>query len=150
MKNKGEKMGNQIPIILASHGPFVQGLLECAEMLIGSQDDISVISIQRESNINDVKELLFKTYQKVNKGNGVLILVDLLGGSPCNLASELVLTQNDVALYCGINVPTFLEILSNRDLPLDEIHQVITDIFPDSCINVNEQLKPLAQNDTEL
>ncbi|GAB1437368.1 PTS sugar transporter subunit IIA [Providencia sp.] len=143
-------MGNQIPIILASHGPFAQGLLECAEMLIGSQDDISVISIQRESNINDVKELLFKTYQQVNKGNGVLILVDLLGGSPCNLASELVLTQNDVALYCGINVPTFLEILSNRDLPLDEIHQVITDVFPDSCINVSEQLKPLSQNDTEL
>lgn len=143
-------MGKQIPIILASHGPFAQGLLECAEMLIGSQDDISVISIQRESNINDVKELLFKTYQQVNKGNGVLILVDLLGGSPCNLASELVLTQNDVALYCGINVPTFLEILSNRDLPLDEIHQVITDVFPDSCINVSEQLKPLAQNDTEL
>ncbi|WP_353242654.1 PTS sugar transporter subunit IIA [Providencia sp.] len=143
-------MSSQLPIILASHGPFAQGLLECAEMLIGSQEDISVISIQRESNINEVKQQLFDTYQQVNQGNGVLILVDLLGGSPCNLASELVLTQNDVALYCGINVPTFLEILSNRDLPLHEIHQVITDVFPDSCINVSEQLKPLIQDETEL
>ncbi|MCL0002500.1 PTS sugar transporter subunit IIA [Providencia rettgeri] len=143
-------MSSQIPIILASHGPFAQGLLECAEMLIGSQEDISVISIQRESNINEVKKHLFETYQHVNKGNGVLILVDLLGGSPCNLASELVITQNDVVLYCGINVPTFLEILSNRDLPLHELHQVINDVFPDSCINVGEQLKPLAPNDSEL
>ncbi|EPL9568937.1 PTS sugar transporter subunit IIA [Providencia rettgeri] len=143
-------MSSQLPIILASHGPFAQGLLECAEMLIGSQEDISVISIQRESNINEVKKQLFDTYQQINQGNGVLILVDLLGGSPCNLASELVLTQNDVALYCGINVPTFLEILSNRDLPLHEIHQVITDVFPDSCINVSEQLKPLIQDENEL
>lgn len=143
-------MSSQLPIILASHGPFAQGLLECAEMLIGTQEDISVISIQRESNINEVKKQLFDTYQQINQGNGVLILVDLLGGSPCNLASELVLTQNDVALYCGINVPTFLEILSNRDLPLHEIHQVITDVFPDSCINVSEQLKPLIQDETEL
>ncbi len=73
--------------------------------------------------------------------------MDLLGGSPCNLASELVITQNDVVLYCGINVPTFLEILSSRDLPLHELHQVINDVFPDSCLNVGEQLKPLAQND---
>lgn len=143
-------MSYQLPIILASHGPFAQGLLECAEMLIGTQEDIRVISIQRESNINEVKKQLFDTYQQINQGNGVLILVDLLGGSPCNLASELVLTQNDVALYCGINVPTFLEILSNRDLPLHEIHQVITDVFPDSCINVSEQLKPLIQDETEL
>lgn len=143
-------MSSQIPIILASHGPFAQGLLECAEMLIGDQEDISVISIQRESNINEVKKHLFKTYQNVNKGDGVLILVDLLGGSPCNLASELVITQNDVVLYCGINVPTFLEILSNRDLPLHELHQVINDVFPDSCLNVGEQLKALAQNDSEL
>ncbi|MGG4663339.1 PTS sugar transporter subunit IIA [Providencia vermicola] len=143
-------MSSQLPIILASHGPFAQGLLECAEMLIGTQEDISVISIQRESNINEVKKQLFDTYQRINQGNGVLILVDLLGGSPCNLASELVLTQNDVALYCGINVPTFLEILSNRDLPLHEIHQVITDVFPDSCINVSEQLKPVIQDETEL
>lgn len=143
-------MSSQLPIILASHGPFAQGLLECAEMLIGTQEDISVISIQRESNINEVKKQLFDTYQQINQGNGVLILVDLLGGSPCNLASELVLTQNDVALYCGINIPTFLEILSNRDLPLHKIHQVITDVFPDSCINVSEQLKPLIQDENEL
>ncbi|WP_272573980.1 PTS sugar transporter subunit IIA [Providencia sp. PROV259] len=143
-------MSSQLPIILASHGPFAQGLLECAEMLIGTQEDISVISIQRESNINEVKKQLFDTYQRINQGNGVLILVDLLGGSPCNLASELVLTQNDVALYCGINVPTFLEILSNRDLPLHEIHQVINDVFPVSCINVGEQLKPVIQDETEL
>ena len=54
-------MSTEIPIILASHGPFAQGLLECAEMLIGKQENIAVISIQKESNINQVRELLFST-----------------------------------------------------------------------------------------
>ncbi len=143
-------MRSEIPIILASHGPFAQGLLECAEMLIGEQENIAVISIQKESNINQVREQFFDTYQKINQGNGVLILVDLLGGSPCNLASELVLTQNDVSLYCGINVPTLLEILGNRDLSLDELHQIIIEVFPDSCVKIGENLKPTEQFDSEL
>ncbi|MCW2257463.1 PTS system mannose-specific IIA component [Providencia alcalifaciens] len=143
-------MTTEIPIILASHGPFAQGLLECAEMLIGQQENIAVISIQKESNINEVREQMFTAYRNLNQGNGVLILVDLLGGSPCNLASELVLTQNDVTLYCGINIPTLLEILNNRDLPISEIHQVINDVFPDSCFNVGGQLKVTAQSDYEL
>ncbi|MGJ3353924.1 PTS sugar transporter subunit IIA [Providencia sp. Je.9.19] len=143
-------MRSEIPIILASHGPFAQGLLECAEMLIGEQENIAVISIKKESNINQVREQFFDTYQKINQGNGVLILVDLLGGSPCNLASELVLTQNDVALYCGINVPTLLEILGNRDLSLNELHQIIIEVFPDSCVKVGENLKPTEQFDSEL
>ena len=143
-------MRSEIPIILASHGPFAQGLLECAEMLIGEQENIAIISIKKESNINQVREQFFDTYQKINQGNGVLILVDLLGGSPCNLASELVLTQNDVALYCGINVPTLLEILGNRDLSLNELHQIIIEVFPDSCVKVGENLKPTEQFDSEL
>lgn len=82
-------MQTEIPVILVSHGPFAQGALSCAEMLIGEQRNVSVISLQPEANISDVRATLLETYLSVNKGNGVVILVDMMGGSPCNLASEL-------------------------------------------------------------
>ena len=143
-------MQTEIPVILVSHGPFAEGALSCAEMLIGKQHNVAVISLLPEANINDVRATLLDTYKAVNKGNGVVILVDMMGGSPCNLASELVLTYDDILLYCGFNIPTLLEVLSNRDLPLNEIGAVIEEVFPGSCFNVGEMLQTEHTQSTDL
>jgi PTS system mannose-specific IIA component len=50
-------------------------------MLIGEQRNVSVIPLQPEANISDVRATLLETYLSVNKGNGVVILVDMMGGS---------------------------------------------------------------------
>lgn len=134
-------MNTEIPVILVSHGPFAQGALDCAEMLIGEQQNVAVVSLQPETNINDVRVTLLDTYRALNQGSGVVILVDMMGGSPCNLASELCLMHDDILLFCGFNIPTLLEVLSNRDLPLDEIGTVIEEVFPGSCFNVRNTLQ---------
>lgn len=143
-------MQTEIPVILVSHGPFAQGALSCAEMLIGEQRNVSVISLQPEANISDVRATLLETYLSVNKGNGVVILVDMMGGSPCNLASELFLTYPEILLFCGFNIPTLLEVLSNRDLPRDEIATIIEDVFPGSCFNIGKTLHAEYTQSTDL
>ncbi|HHG8775512.1 TPA: PTS sugar transporter subunit IIA [Raoultella planticola] len=140
----------ELPVILISHGPFAQGALTCAEMLIGKQSNVAVISIQEDSNINDVRAQLAATYHAVNKEQGVLILVDMLGGSPCNLASELVLTYDDIVLFCGFNIPTLLEVFNNRDLPLPAVSKMIEEVFPESCFNVGNILNEQPEQSTEL
>ena len=109
-----------------------------------------MISLQPEANISDVRATLLETYLSVNKGNGVVILVDMMGGSPCNLASELFLTYPDILLFCGFNIPTLLEVLSNRDLPRDEIATIIEDVFPGSCFNVGKTLHAEYTQSTDL
>ena len=108
-------MSKQLPIILASHGPFAQGALECAEMLMGKQEKINVISVSVDSNIDELRKQMQLSYQALNEGDGVIILVDLMGGTPCNLAGELVIQHSDVLLFCGFNILVLLEILNNRD-----------------------------------
>lgn len=143
-------MPAEIPVILVSHGPFAQGALTCAEMLVGKQTHVAVVSIQEDTPIDNARTSLRETYQSLNKGNGVLILVDMMGGSPCNLASELLLTQDDIFLFCGFNIPTLLEIFNNRDLPLDEIAILVEEMFPDSGFNVGSLLKVERESSTEL
>jgi PTS system mannose-specific IIA component len=143
-------MQAEIPVILVSHGPFAQGALTCAEMLIGKQDNVAVVSIQEDTNISDARIALFDTYKSINQGNGVVILVDMMGGSPCNLSCELLLTHEDVLLFCGFNIPTLLEVFSNRDLPLNEIANVIEEVFPNSCFNVGTALQAEREQSTEL
>ncbi|MFK3704635.1 PTS system mannose-specific IIA component [Raoultella sp. BIGb0138] len=143
-------MPAELPVILISHGPFAQGALTCAEMLMGKQSNVAVISIQEDSNINDVRAQLAATYHTLNKEHGVLILVDMLGGSPCNLASELVLTYDDIVLFCGFNIPTLLEVFNNRDLPLSAVSKLIEEVFPESCFNVGNILNEQPEQSTEL
>ena len=133
-------MHTEIPVILVSHGPFAQGALACAEMLIGKQNYVATLSLLPETNINDARLELNEIYCTLNQGRGVVMLVDMLGGSPCNIASELLLTHDDILLYCGFNIPVLLEVLSNRDGSREDIAQVIEDVFPASCLNVGNTL----------
>ncbi|NDJ56013.1 PTS sugar transporter subunit IIA [Enterobacteriaceae bacterium 4M9] len=143
-------MHTEIPVILISHGPFAQSALACAEMLIGKQGNVATLSLMPETNINDVRLQLHETYRALNQGRGVVILVDMLGGSPCNIASELLLTHDDILLYCGFNIPVLLEVLSNRDGSREDIAQVIEDVFPASCLNVGNTLHTGQSSSTDL
>ena len=143
-------MSNPLPIILASHGPFAQGALECAQMLMGKQENIHIISVLIDSNIDMLRQEMQSSYSQLNQGNGVIILVDIMGGTPCNLASELLISHNDVLLFCGFNIPVLLEVLNNREGTLNDVKQAIEDIFPQSCIDVKQLLNVQHEESNEL
>ena len=143
-------MSKQLPIILASHGPYAQGALECAQMLMGKQDNIEVISVLVDSNIDVLRSQMQQSYHKLNDGNGVIILVDLMGGTPCNLAGELVIQHSDVLLFCGFNIPVLLEVLNNREGNLAEVKEVIEQSFAPSCFDVSQILTAQCEQTTEL
>lgn len=143
-------MSKQLPIILASHGPFAQGALECAQMLMGKQDNIEVISVLVDSNIDVLRSQMQQSYHKLNDGNGVIILVDLMGGTPCNLAGELVIQHSDVLLFCGFNIPVLLEVLNSREGNLAEVKEVIEQSFAPSCFDVSQILTAQCEQTTEL
>ncbi|WP_294615576.1 PTS sugar transporter subunit IIA [uncultured Gilliamella sp.] len=143
-------MQKQLPIILASHGLFAQGALDCAEMLMGRQTDIDVISVKIDSNIEKLRQQMLASYQTLNQGFGVIILVDLMGGTPCNLASELAIQYDDVLLVCGFNIPVLLEVLNNREDSLQNVKNAIKELFSKSCFDVGQHLNNQNEQSTEL
>ena len=143
-------MVRQLPIILASHGPFAQGALECAQMLMGQQQDIKVISVLVDSNIDNLRQQMAESYQSLNKGDGVIILVDIMGGTPCNLAGELLIQHGDVLLFSGFNIPVLLEVLNNREGSLNDVKSAIEEVFPQSCVDVAQVLNSQREQSTDL
>ncbi|MCX8649654.1 PTS sugar transporter subunit IIA [Gilliamella sp. B2776] len=133
-------MERQLPIILASHGPFAQGALECAQMLMGQQQDIEVITVFVDSNIDLLRQQMAESYQRLNKGDGVIILVDLMGGTPCNLAGELLIQHGNVLLFSGFNIPVLLEVLNHRAGSLNDVKSAIEEVFSQSCVDVAQVL----------
>lgn len=143
-------MQKQLPIILASHGPFAQGALECVEMLMGMQEGVQVISVKIDSNIENLRKQMAESYQTLNQGQGVIILVDLMGGTPCNLAGELVVQHDDILLLCGFNIPVLLEVLNNREGSLQDVKSAVEEIFSKSCFDVSQILNAQNEQVTEL
>lgn len=73
-----------VGIVLVTHGDFSKEILKSAELVVGPCEDVKYITLHRTDNVED-KNSLFKEYIKeADKGDGVLVMVDLLGGSPCN------------------------------------------------------------------
>ena len=100
-------------IVLASHGEFAKGLADSATFFMG--DDIEQLEyccLCQDSSLEEFTARLKAAMARVDSGDGVVVLADLLGGSPCNQAIAQLREQVD--LIAGMNFPVLLELLSAR------------------------------------
>lgn len=73
-----------------------------------------------------------------------------MGGTPCNLATELLISHDDVLLFCGFNIPVLLEVLNNREGTLNDAKLAIEETFPESCKDVRQILNVQQEQSNEL
>ena len=114
MRKDGINM-SKIGIILASHGNFAKGALDCLETIMGKVSDIETVTVTTSSCVEDVKSEMHDCYEKLMKTNeDVFVLTDILSGTPCNIATNLLLTEKHVTLFAGFNLPILLELCIKR------------------------------------
>lgn len=102
-----------IGIVLISHGGFAQGLLEAATMIFGSAaEQTQALGLLRQEDPASFSTRLGTAIREVDTGDGVLVLADLLGGTPCNQAARYA--SDRVQILTGVNLGMLLEILGMR------------------------------------
>ncbi|WAH36030.1 PTS sugar transporter subunit IIA [Alicyclobacillus dauci] len=101
-----------VSVILVSHASLASGFLDASAMIVGPQSQFESISFDHDSNLDTLFDSMWTRAQALDDGDGVLILADLLGGSPANTAAKLVSEQ--VRLVTGMNLPMLLDVLVNR------------------------------------
>jgi len=103
-----------IGIVLAAHGPLPEALLESARMIAGEFEQIFTISLMPGDSLEGLVERIRAAVDEVNSGDGVLILIDLFGGTPSNAATLVTQQVADTYAASGVNVPMMLETLLTR------------------------------------
>ena len=103
-----------IPIILVTHGPMATSIIESAEMLVGKSEKLVGITLQLSDNFEEFQQRIFAQARQLDEGSGVMILVDLLGGSPYN-ATAKVLSQENIECLTGLNLSMLLTALDQRE-----------------------------------
>ncbi len=113
-------MEEQLSIFIFNHGRFGEELIKSAELITGKIDNIQAFSLLPGMSIEDFYETVKEPVQK--KEGQKLILCDLCGGTPCNVAMMISLQQK-IDIVCGVNLPMLIDVVLSRGSgkSLDEI-----------------------------
>jgi PTS system mannose-specific IIA component len=96
-----------IGIVVVTHGQLAAELLNAAETIVGDLPRFTAVSIGWHEDTNDAREEIAQAIARVRQGQGVLIVTDMFGGTPSNLAMTF-LGQNDVEVITGVNLPMLI------------------------------------------
>ncbi|CAM3222885.1 PTS sugar transporter subunit IIA [Streptococcus pluranimalium] len=105
-------------LILLSHGHFSEELKKSTEMIMGPQDTIYTVSLLPEEGAQDFEEKLRDTIKDLDD---YVVLADLMGGTPCNVAGKLLMQGYQFDLYAGMNMPMIIGFINSSltDEPID-------------------------------
>ena len=109
-----------IGLVLVTHGGLANEFKAALEHVVGPQQNIATISIDPVDNIQTRRDDLLAAVKKVDTGGGVILLTDMFGGTPSNLAISVMDTE-DLEVIAGMNLPMLIKIASLRNCkPLNE------------------------------
>ena len=119
-----------IGIIVSGHGSFASGISSSVDLILGKQSNYEVIDFPYDSSILNLEKLFDNAIIKLNDCDKIIILVDLFGGSPFNIAMKKVITSDNLILYYGINLGMLIELLSRIKFKktLEEVQDEIVEI----------------------
>jgi PTS system mannose-specific IIA component len=100
--------------LLVSHGHLAQELLAAAEMIVGEISHIQAVSIGWHDDVNDARSEIERRIGDVDKGCGVMILTDMFGGTPSNIAFSFH-EPGKVDVVTGANLPMIIKIASQKE-----------------------------------
>lgn len=116
-----------IGLVIVTHGQLAQEFRKALEHVVGAQTQLETIAIGPDDNASQRRVDISDAVAKVDTGQGVIILTDMFGGTPSNLAIS-VLDGVCVEVIAGINLPILVKLASVRDeLPLNEAVRVASE-----------------------
>lgn len=108
-----------IAVVITTHGHAAKALLATAEMIIGEQDNVRCVDFVPGENGEVLAEKMLAAAAELDTAAGLLLLVDLWGGTPFNAASAIAAKATDIAanmeVVTGVNVPMLVSVLMERD-----------------------------------
>ena len=102
-----------IGLVLVTHGRLAVEFRAALEHVVGAQSHIETVSIGPDDDIERRRQDILDAVQKVNAGSGVIVLTDMFGGTPSNLAIS-VMAPGKVEVVAGVNLPMLIKLASIR------------------------------------
>ena len=103
-----------IGVVVVTHGQLATELVNAAETIVGDMPAFTAVSIGWHEDTEDARHEIEQAVVRVDKGSGVLILTDMFGGTPSNLAMTF-LVQGKLEVITGVNLPMLIKLANQLE-----------------------------------
>lgn len=102
-----------IGLVLVTHGRLAEEFRSAVEHVVGPQESFETVSIGADDNMEQRRSDIVDAVARVDKGSGVVVLTDMFGGTPSNLAIS-VMEAGRIEVIAGMNLPMLIKLSSVR------------------------------------
>ena len=128
--------------VIVTHGHLAGELLAAAEMIIGPISFITAVSIGWHDDVDAARDEVQRAITRVSQGAGVLLLTDMFGGTPTNIAS-MFLDDGNVEVVTGVNLPMVIKLASQQtNVSLVETARRVCDLGRQGIYHAGDLLAP--------
>ena len=103
-------------VLVVAHGDLASVLARLVEKILEAPLGIETVSVGWDDDVEDSRRRVEEAVQRADRGRGVLILTDMFGGTPTNLALPF-LKQRNVEIVTGVNLPMLVKVPNVRAAP---------------------------------
>lgn len=133
---------NRIGGVIVSHGQVANELVAAAEAVVGDLEHITAVSIGWHDDVEMAKSEIEQAIARVSSGIGVLLLTDMFGGTPTNIAA-MFLEFGKVEIITGVNLPMVIKLASTtKEISLADLAREVESQGKDAICRAGELLEP--------
>ena len=103
-----------IGLVIVTHGRLAAEFVAATEHVVGPQRNMIAICIGPDDDMEQRREDILKAAQKTDEGDGSIILTDMFGGTPSNLAIS-IMEKGNFEVVAGVNLPMLIKLASERE-----------------------------------
>ena len=103
-----------IGLVLVTHGRLADEFVKALEHIVGPQQQIQTVCIDPDDDMEKRRKEILKEVSSVDTGDGVVVLTDMFGGTPSNLAIS-IMERTKIEVVAGLNLPMLIKLVSRRD-----------------------------------
>ena len=103
-----------IGMVLVTHGRLAAEMINALEHVVGAQEQVAAVCIAPEDDMELRRAEILESIAKTDSGAGVILLTDMFGGTPSNLAIS-IMDRAKVEVIAGVNLPMLVKLASVRD-----------------------------------
>ena len=108
-----------IGMVLVTHGRLAAEFVEALEHVVGPQAQIAAVCIGADDDMEKRRAEILESARSCDAGDGVIVLTDMFGGTPSNLAIS-IMEQARIEVLAGVNLPMLVKLASVRNRPIAE------------------------------
>ncbi len=111
-----------VALLVVTHGKVGQALLDAADaMLAGTALNVCAVAVSNQCDPDEVTQHIAASITRINQGDGVLVLTDIYGATPSNIAMKHQADAAGIMMVAGVNLPMLIRVLNYPDLSVEQL-----------------------------